>query len=181
MRNVDPHGLASPPRPLPELEQAWLDLFAELRRSDAGAGIYPNDLAAPFLSTALRGYEPGAPGTVMLVGKATADKNTLGSVKVEDAYDAATVKQRTMAVIEEVASGEYGSPSWRFARKLSDTAAEQADLRPAPLANLIWTNLAKVGVVEGNPPRHCSGARMSLPWRRSWRKPNSIGPASSYS
>lgn len=139
------------PRSLSELELAWLKLFTKLRCAEAEAGTHPSSLAAPFLSTALLGYEPGGPGTVMLVGKATAGKNTLGNADVTDVYDAATVKRRTPAVVEEVISGEYGSGFWRFARKLSDAGAEQARSHAAPFANLIWTNIAKIGVAEGNP------------------------------
>lgn len=141
------------PRPLSELELAWLDLFTKVRRAEAEVGTHPSNLAAPFLSTALPGYEPGGPGTVMLVGKATAGKNTLGEADVTDVYEAATVKQRTPAVVEEVRSGEYyGSSFWRFARKLSDAGTERARSHTEPFANLIWTNIAKIGVAEGNPP-----------------------------
>lgn len=141
----------SRPRSLSELELAWLTLFTNLRCAEAKAGTHPRNLAAPFLSTALPGYEPGGPGTIMLVGKATAGKNTLGSADVADVYGEATVKQRTPAVVEEVISGKYRSSFWRFARKLSDAGAEQARSHAAPFANLIWTNIAKIGVAEGNP------------------------------
>ena len=149
------------PRSLSELELVWLTLFTKLRCAEAEAGTHPSSLAAPFLSTALPSYEPGGPGTVMLVGKATAGKNTLGEADVMDVYDAATVKQRTPAVAEEVSEGKYyGSNFLRFAHKLSDAGAEQARSHAAPFAeqsakpfaNLIWTNLAKIGVTEGNPP-----------------------------
>ena len=144
------------PRPLSELELVWLALFTKLRRAEAEAGTHPSSLAAPFLSTALEGYEPGGPGTVMLVGKATAGKNTLGEAEVTDVYDAATVKQRTPAVVEELIAGKYyGSSFWRFACKLSDAGAEQAKSHVAPFAeqftNLIWTNIAMIGVAKGNP------------------------------
>lgn len=87
----------------------------------------------------------------MLVGKATAGKNTLDSADVADVYGDATVEQRTPAEVGDVISGRYHSSLWRLARKLSDAGAEQARSHTAPFANLIWTNIAKIGAAEGNP------------------------------
>lgn len=142
------------PRPLSELEEEWIALFSTLRCAEASKTeirLRLGNLAAPFLSAALTGYEPSGPGTVMLVGKATAGKNTLGDAAVGDGYTAETVKQRTPAVVEDLMSDKHNTHFWRFARKLSDAAAEKAGLQVIPFANLIWTNLAKIGVTEGNP------------------------------
>ena len=138
-------------RPLESLEAEWLVLFETMQSSPETYGIRAGALAAPFLSASSTNYRPESPGTVLLVGKATAGRNTLGGAAVRDTYNVETVKLRTLAVIEEVLLKEYGSSWWRFARRLSENVARATAQECSPFSNLVWTNLIKIGVVSGNP------------------------------
>jgi len=152
-----------PPRPLLELEGEWLRLFTEMRHNPGKYRIDAGQLAAPFLSTpASNTYTAGRHGTVMLVGKATSGLNTLGSAAVADAYKPETVKQRTPAVFDEVTAGIERSQFLRFAQRLSEAVAEAAGISIRPFDNLIWTNLAKIGVRSGNPSGAYFNAQMEL-------------------
>ena len=151
------------PRSLPELEDEWLKLFTEMRSNPDACGINAGRLAAPFLSTpATDAYKAGSRGTVMLVGKATSGRNTLDDAPVALAYDVETVKRRTPAVFNEVVKSVETSPFLRFGQRLSKDVAEAAGPKSEPFENLIWTNLAKIGMQSGNPGGPYLKAQMEL-------------------
>ena len=157
------HSKYDTPRALPELETEWLQLFASMRLNPGAYKIEAKNLAAPFLSTANDGYRPGTPGSIMVVGKATSGKNTLGRAEVADEYDADTVKRRISEVIQESHEGKEHSVFMRFTRELSVAVAEGVgQIQQQPYENLIWTNLAKIGVISGNPTGPYLQAQMEL-------------------
>ncbi len=142
---------------LANLEQQWMALFAQLR-AGTFPRIQPDQLAAPFLSTQFAGYEPGRPGTMMLVGKATFNRNTISMGAVEDAYTVEKVKERTSRALAAYREpGEY-SAFTAFMADLSNSAAEEFTTEGPVFHNMIWTNLAKIGQLSQNP----SGALLAI-------------------
>ena len=150
------------PRPLKELEGVWLELFADMRQNPDRYGIDADQLAAPFLSRSDVAYAPGTRATVMLVGKATSGKNTLDNEDVKEKYDLEAVKLRVGAVIEEVILGVERSPFMRFAQSLSAAISTETGEDFGSFENLIWTNIAKIGVISGNPSGAYFNAQMEL-------------------
>ena len=150
------------PRPLKELEGVWLELFADMKRSPDRYGIDAKQLAAPFLSCSSLAYTSGTQGTVMLVGKATLGMNTLGSNPVQETYSIDAIKSRREAVIEEVILKGEHSPFMRFAESLSNVILTETGKNFETFENLIWTNIAKIGVILENPSGKYFSAQMEL-------------------
>ena len=150
------------PRSLKELEGVWLELFADMKRSPDRYGIDAKQLAAPFLSCSSLAYTPGTQGTVMLVGKATLGMNTLGSDPVQETYSINAVKSRREAVINEVIIEKEHSPFMRFAESLSNVVLAKSGENFKTFENLIWTNIAKIGVISENPSGRYFAAQMEL-------------------
>jgi hypothetical protein len=127
-----------------EIQSKWIDKFYEMQKADR-----KRLLAAPFLSVP---GEPGSStqfGSILLVGKATAgpwclDKFLSGASQsleqqVENRRD---VTKRHLEFMKDLQPSAF----WRFWKALSAISSP-----------VIWTNLAKIGVVHGNP----SGAYLS--------------------
>lgn len=135
---------------LASLEQEWISLFSKLR-----AGAFPRirgaGLAAPFLSTPCAEYEPGGQDTIMLVGKATFNVNTVGMREIGNDYTVDDAKERTRSALDAV--GEHGEHSafTSFMLDLSKAAANAFGKQKPQFSNMIWSNLAKIGQIGRNP------------------------------
>ena len=135
---------------LVSLEEEWTSLFRDLRTKNY-PHIRPGELAAPFLSIPYAGYEPDGQDTMMLVGKATFNKNTSSMKDVEDSYTIDRIKERTRRALDGVGEpGEY-SAFTSFMLFLSNAAAREFKKEAPRFRNLIWTNLAKIGQIGQNP------------------------------
>jgi len=113
----------------------WLQLF-----DATGAQIDHERLAAPFFSCG-----PPDKATVLYVGKAT------GGSWHRDKFQR-TVKERlecTSKWIEAVRNGEYRSAYWHLFLELEARAALNDRDSAA-----VWTNICKIGVLQGNPRAH---------------------------
>ena len=129
-----------------DLDDAWLALFGE-RRGRPG----PNDhLAPPFLSVAPDGYDPSLSPTVLYVGKAT--RGNWWEDVSEPSHDPTSEQCRRAAsafVKTRIVSDKYRPAFWRFAHSRSNAAGQGV----TALQNLIWSNIAKLGLKDGNPCR----------------------------
>lgn len=133
---------------LPDCEKEWLNLYVLLQNFPDRFGIKFENVAGLFLSDFSNNHDVGAKNRVLLVGKATGGdwfKNEY-SCTVEDR------KKCTREFLENyIETGEYSSAFWNFARRLSELASDNDDAPSPLLKNLIWTNLTKIGVQNGNP------------------------------
>jgi hypothetical protein len=122
-------------KPLNILQKEWLKKFEKMSE-----GV--TDLTGPFLSIPPRNYDPSRVPSVLYIGKANAGWECYSTVK--------QLRQHTARFLKNgIIGGDYQSAFWRFALSLSDTV--RGGYQTAPLNNLIWTNICKVGVKKGNP------------------------------
>jgi hypothetical protein len=119
-------------------QSAWIGKFDEMQKVDD-----QQQLAAPFLSV------PGGPdalaqfGPVMLVGKATAGCWKLDEFKLKAnrPLDERVAERRCATEKHlELMRQHPSSAFWRFWTSLGALGSP-----------VIWTNLAKIGVIKGNP------------------------------
>lgn len=140
-----------------EIELNWLSLF------DTFFGHPPvrGRIAAPFLSVPPADYDPIAVPSILYVGKATA-----GSWYITRFLRSRTVNDRRQCTADflerYVKTGGYSSAFWRFAHTLSERLATTGHCRIQPLQNLVWTNICKIGVRQGNPTGYVVRAQSEL-------------------
>ena len=133
---------------LQDCEEAWMKLYSDLQNHPDRFGINFENVAGLFLSDFPKNYTVHTENRILFVGKAT------GKDWFKNDYPN-TVEGRkrcTRDFLEgHIETGEYNSAYWNFARRLSYLASD-TDASPSPVfKNLIWTNLAKIGVQKGNP------------------------------
>lgn len=137
-------------------ELKYIELYKDLlSRRDLDA----NRLAAPFISSPMEGYWE-SPLRVMYVGKATGgewgyDVFSFEELAFQGGIEPTAFLDKTKSCTRKflgwVGEGRYNPAFWRFAHKLSQEAYAIGGTTGRPLANLLWTNVAKLGVKEGNP------------------------------
>jgi hypothetical protein len=139
------------------VEKKWLKLFYELRaRPDLDRG----QIAAPFLSVAPPGYDPSARPSILYVGKAT-DKKWNPNCAVRSLNVKNTREYTRHFILNE--AEEYNAGFWQFARDLSKAVAAATNQYTSRFpANLVWTNLCKIGVVKGTPQKRILLAQSNL-------------------
>jgi hypothetical protein len=139
---------------LEELQDKWLSLFWSMMSDE---GIDRRQLAAPFLSVAPDGYDPIADQTILYIGKAT------GGTWYREQFQQTTTpsdwRQKTQDCLKWMIEQGYPTPFWRFARTLNDLIGEHP---VQPLRNIVWSNIAKIGVREGNPEGRYLSLQASL-------------------
>lgn len=101
------------------------------------------ELAAPFLSVADPANDPTGAGPILLVGKATDKdwrrKQFLSAAGGSTEERVGERRKATQDHLDYVSQHQF-SAFWRFWKRLSDIGSP-----------VIWTNLAKIGVMRGNP------------------------------
>lgn len=135
----------------------WLKLFDELLRRP---NVNPDRVAAPFVSVAPPNYNPALIPSVLYVGKATG-----GDWHRERYKRSPSVSDRrkcTAEWLESVKAKDYCSPFWQFALGLSSRLGAKAKHRIEPLQNMVYTNICKIGVLDGNPSGECFAAQRDL-------------------
>ncbi|RYC30305.1 hypothetical protein D3273_19245 [Lichenibacterium minor] len=100
-------------------------------------------LAAPFVSGSLAAQDDT---DILLVGKATAGEWYSHNYSFDPSPEAR--RSCTVDFLRWVASGGYKSAFWSFAKGISAKTARDG---ASPLSNLVWSNVAKLGVTVGNP------------------------------
>jgi hypothetical protein len=143
-------------RTLDEVQGAWLRLFHEVPAKDLR--IDANELAGPFVSVRPLNYDPLVP-LVMYVGQATYGEwyrsHFLAGGNLEER------RKCTEGFLKEEA-GRGHTEFWRFGNKLSELIAEKCARQVQTLQNLVWTNLSKIGALEGNPKHPLRKAQRDL-------------------
>lgn len=124
------------------LQDKWVEKFKRMRK------LFPDLLTRPILTVAPEGYAPQRIPSVLYVGKA-AGRN---EADTED-LNAGQLRQKTKDFLRRWASEGYVGPSFcGFGLRLSEALKPRhACHNVATLQNLVWTNVCKIGVVEGNP------------------------------
>lgn len=108
-------------------------------------------LAAPFLSAEPCGYNPATIPSVLIVGKATRGD---WDERYEARGSRCERRKETEDFIEkEIKRGKGMWAFFRFAARCADIAAQFSPVpeNVKPYQNLVWSNLAKIGTVSGNP------------------------------
>jgi len=112
------------------LHEKWVEKFAEMQK------LFRGQLVTPHLTVPPDGYNPKRIPSVLFVGQATGPNEAEeGNPSAEEIRDKIGAFQRDAAL------------------RLSDALKRQtghADI--APLQNLVWTNICKIGVCKKNPP-----------------------------
>jgi hypothetical protein len=127
---------AWPSTALLKLWREWIDLHSVLDK-----GI-PGSIAAPFFSAAC---SQDCPNRILVVGKATDKDWWLGEYKKLCKSPDQAVRSRLGHNREFVRRGGNRSAFWRLFDRL-------AELSPEPdSCSLIWSNIAKIGALKGNP------------------------------
>lgn len=140
------------------LWQRWIEKRAEICRR-----LNDEDCGAPFVSVAPPHYDPQRIPSILYVGKATrgwwGDQEVQGGPLLQpDKFTPANLEHYVAAWLEkEIWSGGWRRPGpfWYFAGSLSETLANTSNTTVGRLENLVWTNICKIGVSEGNPSGQC--------------------------
>lgn len=130
------------------LEAQLIELARQLS-SDPSLG-----LVAPFVSGSLARE---GDTEVLLVGKATAGEWYSDKYRLDPSPEAR--RSCTVDFLRWVVSGGYSSAFWSFAKGIS---AKTATDDVSPLSNLVWSNVAKLGVTIGNPEGRVLAAQTEL-------------------
>jgi hypothetical protein len=128
---------------LQDLQEKWVKKFARMRK------IFPRQLVSPHLTVPPDGYDPGRIPSVLYVGKATGPNPT-----DEEKLNAEELRQKTGKFLKSVAANKFRVSGFcNFALRLSKGLKQHSgNIDIDPLQNLVWTNICKIGVVEGIPP-----------------------------
>ena len=129
---------------LDKLQHLWIERFQIMQENPK---LDAEKLAAPFLSVMPDGYDPAKHRGILLVGKATGGEWYRSSF--EEHRSVAERQKTTQYFIKDAANGGSDHRAfWRFARALDEMNSGSSTER---FKNLIWSNVAKVGVLSGNP------------------------------
>ncbi len=129
---------------LERLQMLWIERFKDMEEDSS---IDPDRLAAPFLSVAPSAYMPGRRQGILYIGKATGGAWYRPDFEKNRSLNER--REKTARFLQEVESGEYKSAFWSLARTLGALTSPVAG---KPFDNIIWSNIAKIGVTSGNPP-----------------------------
>jgi hypothetical protein len=121
---------------LSEFQYEWVKLFNELSREN-------KRLSFPFLSSAPKNYESGKSHSILYVGKSTDGPWNDEKQNCQTPNQFRAIPQNFM---KDIAGKEGPYAFWRFARRLGGFCSPAS-----PYQNLVWTNLAKIGVLKGTP------------------------------
>ena len=127
---------------LDRIQQKWLNLYWTAVTDPILNG---HKLAAPFLSVADKDYNPGSNRTILYVGKATAGewyRSDFGNDTTLRSWQ--DVTRRFLS--EQIFEKRYTSAFWKFGWALHEIAPADR-----PFQNIVWSNIAKIGVTTGNP------------------------------
>jgi hypothetical protein len=127
---------------LPLIQEKWFDKFSELQ-----GFVEPDRLAAPFISIREQGFIRSNHRTILLVGKATAGpwcKEEFLSNSDRPLTERMQERRGATRCHLEKMHKYPSSAFWRFWTELHQFSS-----------SVIWTNLAKIGVVSGNPVGDC--------------------------
>jgi hypothetical protein len=134
---------------LSECQRRWIKKFDEMQNLDADL-----ELAAPFLSVADSLDDPTGAGPILLVGKATDKdwrrKQFLSAAGSSTEERVGERRKATRDHLDYVRQRQF-SAFWRFWKRLSNIGSP-----------VIWTNLAKIGVLHGNPGHKYLTAQQEL-------------------
>jgi hypothetical protein len=119
---------------LENLFEDWMNLFRRVQENGQVAG--------PFLS--VNSAERCA---VLLVGKAT--RGAWYREKLQGSTTVQEWRQQTSEFIRGEIEAGYTTPFWSFARTLQQELRPHSEGRGLP--NIVWSNLCKLGVINGNP------------------------------
>lgn len=133
----------TPDLKLEALQDKWLNLYSRLRKNK---DLDHHRFAFPFFSVKPVGYNPENFHSVLYVGRATA-----GGWEQRWATKAGRRRETEDFMANTVVPGRGGSAFWRFAKTLTEIAASTGGVQPLPYQNFIWSNLAKIGTLSGNP------------------------------
>jgi hypothetical protein len=134
---------------LHQIQAKWFDAFKEIEGI-----VEPNCLAAPFFSVRERFSEISHRRTILLVGKATAgdwNKDAFRS-KINSPLRERMHERRcaTLGQLERMRNRPF-SAFWRFWKGLHEFSP-----------SVVWTNLAKIGMVSSNPSGDCLKVQSKL-------------------
>ncbi len=148
-----------------EDQKEYIYLYHSLRLNN---NINHSRLVVPFASQELPGYRD-ARIKIMYVGKATGQgwgfdilsKDDLAGTTGTEIFlkQSQFCTKNFLAAVEE---GEYHSPFWSHARRISEMAQSLTQDGVRFPKNLIWTNTAKLGVLAGNPQGEYLKVQLSL-------------------
>jgi hypothetical protein len=115
-----------------------------------------NYFAAPFISCELDGYHTTRGSKILYVGQATAGDWFLEQYLEEKNLETnqgfeKSLQERLLCTKRFFKGGGRNSQFWRFAKKLSGSGSQNGAALIEPLENLVWSNLVKIGVKNGNP------------------------------
>lgn len=119
---------------LDETQHEWIWLFNEMQRRHTS-------LSFPFLSSSPREYD--STRSILYVGKATEGP---WKEEKEECNCLADYRALPSRFLNDLPATKKLSAFWRFGKALSELDAPKR-----PYQNLIWTNLAKIGVCRGTP------------------------------
>ncbi|MBB5373001.1 hypothetical protein [Acidocella aromatica] len=130
---------------LTKLQHQWIELYYKMSRAP---DLVAEKLAAPFLSTLTEENKQNHSRNVLYIGKATAKDWYKPNFEAEPTVQAR--HQKTCEFLQWIEGGGSTSAFWRLGKRFNDLMAQK---QTASLSNLIWTNIAKIGVDRGNPSR----------------------------
>jgi hypothetical protein len=122
---------------LASIEKRWLELYGEMRSCPS----LKSQIAGLFLSV-----PPVTSPSILYVGKAT-DKDWY----LRKFLRYRTIEERHECTSSFLREGADVGQFWHFARNLSEGVARATGQVIQPFQNLAWTNVCKIGVVQGNP------------------------------
>lgn len=156
-------SFAEPGRRLSNIWLEWIELHKVLDKSMNGR------VTAPFFSSAAFDHPQYC---VLLVGKATAGDYWLGSYKraLRESPETA-MRERLRRNREFLSGGGNRGPFWRFVERV-------AELRPdLGWDGVIWSNVAKIGCLKGNPSGPLLSAQEDLARRTLVQEVREYKPA----
>jgi hypothetical protein len=125
------------------LQQKWVEKFAEMKKR------LPDQLVTPWLTVEPDGYGSEQIPLVLYVGKASGPNQA-----EQKNLNAEQLRQVRREFLKSVVSNEFrGFAFCDFALQLSDALKHHTGHDGiAPLQNLVWSNICKIGVCGKKPP-----------------------------
>lgn len=129
---------------LASLRQNSIDIYRAMKEQ-----LNEDYLAAPLVSVAPPDLHSKGRRSVLYLGQATRGDWGRGEFDADPGLDARRRFTQGFLACPDLGA-QYGSNFWRFAYQLSAVVAN-SDSHVPYLGNLIWSNLGKIGVQNGNP------------------------------
>jgi len=143
-------------RTLRVLQAEWIKTWDKL--AEYGS-LDQNKFAAPFLSIEPEGYRNFKGTKILFIGQATMgdfylDK-FLNAAKIfgSNRFESRVAERldRSREFFTWQAKGNYSSDFWRLGNELSIIGSNELPTKNSNMMNLVWSNIAKIGVKKGNP------------------------------